>query len=120
MIWISALLAVGSPGPMPPDPSAPVLQVVEEPGLLLGDDRKLLFALYDDGTVLHATRRSTWTRGENGFPIARYVLTKLPPGEKQRLLANLRRAKVHANHQIEFDCMVGVNFDLELVVEAGG
>jgi len=29
------------------------------------------------------------------------------------------RAKVHANHQIEFDCMVGVNFDLELVVEAG-
>ena len=95
MIWISALLAVGSPGPMPPDPSAPVLQVVEEPGLLLGDDRKLLFALYDDGTVLHATRRSTWTRGENGFPIARYVLTKLPPGEKQRLLAKLRPEELH-------------------------
>ena len=95
MIWISALLAVGSPGPIPPELSAPVLQAVEQPGVVLGDDSKLLFALYDDGTVLHAAPRSSWTRGANGFPVARYLLTKLSPGEKQRLLAKLRPEELH-------------------------
>jgi hypothetical protein len=95
MIWISAVLAVGSPGLIPSEPSAPVLQLIEQPGVVLGDDRKLMFALYDDGTVLHAAPRSTWARGANGFPVARYVLTKLPPGEKQRLLAKLRPEELH-------------------------
>jgi hypothetical protein len=108
MIWIATLLAVGSSSPTPPGRSAPVLQLVEQPGLLLGDDRKLLFALYDDGTVIHTAPRSTWTRGANGFPVARYLLTKLSPVVKEQLLARLRAEELHTLKKRTYDgCRAG-------------
>src|SRR5438132_3908584 len=108
MIWIATLLAVGSSSPTPTGRSAPVLQLVEQPGLLLGDDRKLLFALYDDGTVIHTAPRSTWTRGANGFPVARYLLTKLSPVVKEQLLARLRAEELHTLKKRSYDgCRAG-------------
>src|SRR5438270_9877696 len=68
----------------------PLLSLVEDPGIVMGDDRVFLFALYDDGTLIHARPRSTWSRDEYRASKVRYVRTKLTDEEKTALLRRLR------------------------------
>ena len=51
---------------------------------------------------------------EERLAALRVALSKVRgPRDGRKLLLQIEgRAKVHANHHIEFDCMVGVNFDL--------
>src|SRR5262249_42534250 len=67
-----------------------ILSLVQDSGILLADNRKFLFALYDDGTVIHATPESTWTRDRYHASTPGYVRAKLTPEEMAMLLRRLR------------------------------
>jgi hypothetical protein len=69
---------------------APILSLVEGGGILMADNRKFLFALYDDGTVIHATPRDTWPRDRHHANTPGYVRAKLTLEEKTKLLQRLR------------------------------
>jgi hypothetical protein len=90
-----AACAGAGPGPARPheevrEERAPILSLVQHGGILMADNRKFLFALYDDGTVIHATPRDTWPRDRYHANTPAYVRAKLTLEEKTKLLQRLR------------------------------
>lgn len=80
----------------------PVLQLVEDAGILLADNRKFRFALYDDGTVIYASPPGTWTRDHYGASVPTYFRVRLSPEEKTKLLARLNPEELHLLKESSF------------------
>jgi hypothetical protein len=90
VLWVALLGMAACAGTVRPreevrEEPAPILSLIEGNGLRLGSDRRFIFALYDDGTLIHALSGSAWTRDRPA-----YARKKLTLEEKAKLLQLLR------------------------------
>jgi hypothetical protein len=92
----------GSPNAEVREERPPVLQLVEDAGILLADNRKLRFALYDDGTVIYASPRDTWAEDRYHAYVPTYFRARLSAEEKAKLLSRLNPDELYLLKESSF------------------